>query len=217
MTCCMRILLTHHFPLDETAAGRLVTRLAQQLPAAGHEVRVLVVDDSLARPAPSFVRRLLCNPHEPQAELTFTLPRFANDEASELTFDQLGDDQLECYRESLRQALDDEVATFDPHVIHAQHLWIFGYLALEAGVPYVLTAYGPEIETANRDPRYRRYLTQAGENAGRILKDASLTRPLRFGSGEPEPLIEPQPQQVESQIAIYRDVLHARFGDSLRP
>ena len=59
------------------------------------------------------------------------------------------------YRERTRRRLDELIESFNPHVIHAQHIWVQGQLALETGVPYVLNAWGPELIDYASDERYR--------------------------------------------------------------
>ena len=167
----MRILFLHHFPLEEPPIGPWVERSAQVLLAAGHDVRALVVDQRRSAGDRIRVRRVVCSGVETAADLPFELPRFGGSTpvAGGLTFVGLSTDQIVAYRDALRRHLDAEVDAFDPHVIHAQHIWIGGQLALETGVPYVLNAWGPELDDCAADPRYRRWVDQAAENAGQIL------------------------------------------------
>jgi hypothetical protein len=167
----MRILLLHHFPLEEPPAGPWVERCAQVLSAGGHEVRAIVVDQRRLAGDRMRVRRVVCSSTETAADLPFDLPRFGSSPSVDQahTFAKLSDQQVVAYRDALRSHLDAEVDAFDPHVIHAQHIWIGGQLALETGVPYVLNAWGPELLELATDPRYRRWVEQAAENAGQIL------------------------------------------------
>src|SRR5262249_16411445 len=70
---------------------------------------------------------------------------------------------------ALRRALDEEIVAFDPQIIHCEQLWLFGHLALESGVPYVLVVHDEELVEASRDARYERLAQEAAENAGRIV------------------------------------------------
>ena len=167
----MRILFVHHFPLDELPVGPWVDRWAQVLVAEGHEVRALVVDERRRAGDRIRVRRVVCSGVEAAADLPYALPRFGSlpPAGGQMTFVGLSDDKIVAYRDALRHHLDAEVDGFDPHVIHAQYIWIAGQLALETGVPYVLNAWGPELLDCAADPRYRRWADQAAENAGQIL------------------------------------------------
>jgi hypothetical protein len=221
----MRILLTHHFPFDDSDAGAFARGLARSLLAAGHQVRCVIVDSrDLGTDLP--VRRIICDPHRADAELSFSLPCFSPGGNSQPTFERLTDEQLVAYRDVLRQALDAEIHAFDPHIVHGQHIWIQGHLALEAGVPYVLTAWGPELAASRRDERYGRLAQEAAENASRILAPTDRVKSevsRTFGELDPGAVTvlrhdaQPAAQTAETFVSIYRDVLAARFGADTRP
>lgn len=217
----LRILLTHHFPLDWPVSGPNVQQLASQLRSRGHVVRILVVDRGLPDDDHAAVRHIVCNPAWEAADLKFPLPTFDADAGlpDTISFAALDDSELVSYRDVLREVLDDEVASFNPHIVHAQHVWIYGHLALEAGVPYVLTAWGPELRLQAADARYRRYASEAAENAGRILAaDESVQDLLHQNFGELDHRVvllgEYQSRPMEQ---LYEEVLQARFGDGFRP
>jgi hypothetical protein len=219
----LRILLTHHFPLDWPAQGQNVGLLAGQLRQRGHEVRCLVVDRGRPHADDDFVRRVVCDPDSPTAELKFQLPTFDSDgsrgELGTTSFLALSDSELTAYRDVLREALDDEVADFNPHIIHGQHIWIQGHLALEAGVPYLLTAWGPELDAQARDSRYGRYAQEAAENAGLIIVPDELAhRAVTAAFGELDHRVrlvsDSGPERLEG---LYDDVLRARFGGDFQP
>ena len=94
-------------------------------------------------------------------------------------FASLNDDQVTAYRSEFRKHLDQEVSQFDPHIIHVQHLWVQAELALETGVPYVVSAYAEDFAAYDADPRYRALADQAAENASRIfITDPLLRKPI---------------------------------------
>lgn len=231
----MRVLLMNHASLAQSEGGRLVQKWALALAAAGHDPRILLVDDEPALDDSTegvLVERVICRPGDAAADLPFELPRFvAPDDAHvQHTFSTLSDQQLTQYRDRLRRRLDSLIDRFDPHVLHAQHIWVLGQLSLESGVPYVLNAWPDELLEYDRDPRYRALADQAGENAGRILvPDEALGRQVveRFESATDRVLIMPnelvrdttrpaeQTKASESLLAVYQAVLDERFG-SLR-
>ncbi len=230
----MRILFLHHFPLTADAVGRLVERWALALVAAGHEVRALVVDDGTQGDEPFVVDRITCGqrgarPSEMADELDFELPRFA-DAAPVATggrFVDLSDEQLARYRHRLRRQLDQQIDHFNPHIIHAQHVWVQGQLALESGVPYVLGAWGPELADYHADPRYRPIANQAAENASRILApderlrqrvietfDIVAERAVLMADelAKATEVDQPFSQTSASLVGIFQAVLDERFG-----
>jgi hypothetical protein len=165
----MRVLVTHHLPFNGTASGRFSYELATTLQAAGHEVRCLIVDTVREGTEPFPVGRVCCRAGDPSADLNFDVPSFASETRGRQTYESLTDPQLAAYREAFRRLLDCEVDRFDPHLIHAQHIWVQGQLALETGVIYLLSAWGAELSSYAADPRYRPLADQAAENAGKIL------------------------------------------------
>jgi hypothetical protein len=215
----MRILLTNHFPFEGSAAGALVLRLAQGFIDRGHSVRLLTVDRERSETCSFPVRTVVCNSAGETADLRFDVPRFRSEGDRHLTFHDLSNRQLSDYRQALREALDAEIADFDPHIIHAQHIWLQGHLVLEGGVPYVLTAWGPELEDAAWELRYRRYAQETAENAGQILAaTAELAAAVHalFGDLEGRVLVVP-PDDCDLALTAYQQVLQSRFGDTLRP
>ena len=166
----MRILLAHHFPFDASVDGQCTRQLARALVSAGHQVHAIIVDRQADGTDCIPVRRIVCREQQTASDdLPFDVPCFATQPISPQTFETLSDAHLAEYRAALRQAFDEEVHGFDPHLIHAQHVWVMGQLALETGVPYVLTAWGPELLSYAEDTRYRGLADQAAENAGAVF------------------------------------------------
>jgi hypothetical protein len=215
----MRILLANHTPFH--GSGAKVEALARSLASAGHQVRCLIVDDRARSDDAVPVRRVVSRAGDAAADLPFDFPSFDEHPLSSQTFQQLTDKQLACYRDVLRQAMDAEVAGFDPDVIHAQDIWVMGHLALEAGAPYVLTTSGREFAACRLDPRFRCWVEETAENAGRILAADEATRRevIRlFGDLDGRILTQPNDDRASAAGAaewlggVYRDVRQERFG-----
>ena len=216
----MRILLTHHFPLDGADSGLATYDLAQGLVRSGHLVRLLVLDlggsedvvdvyDTLT------VRRVVCRPGK-AADLPFELPGFSAAPGDQPTFSGLSTGQLAAYREVLRRELDREVDAFNPHLIHAQHVWVQAQLALESGVPYVVRAWGPELEGEQSEVRYHALAEQAADNASRIfVASAALGKRVRRAYERcAERIVVVPPAVDERRLAMppKRGELLARWG-----
>ncbi len=225
----MRILLLHHFPLREPPLGALVSRWSRALVAAGCDVRLLTVDNRREPDEVPRVDRVVCSASEPAAELPFELPRFANDLSggSANTFSHLSDAELAQYRHVLRRRLDDQVVSFNPHLIHAQHAWIMAQLALESGVPYLVNVWGPELDAAQEDNRYSDLAEQAAVNAACILCPDPATLDRVTQRLEPDPqraIVAPAALQADAQdsprevaddlLRLYQAVVEARPGSS---
>jgi len=218
----MRILLMHHSPLDESLAGRLTASWAAALARAGNDLRVLIADEHPSNERGSFrIERVVCSNRDPKAQAPFELPRFTADGRGHQTFATLSDAQLGKYRHEIRIRLDEIVAHFDPQVMHVQHIWIMGQLALETGVPYILSGWNAELDEPAR-PRISELADQGAENASRILvHDSELLHRVaqRFESSADRVLVMPaamtldsDPQAAQALEGIYREVLEERFG-----
>src|SRR5688500_7118525 len=99
----MRILITHHLPLEGSASGRATRDLAAGLTEAGHEVLCLVVEGRVAQLQPQRfgIERIVCGPGDPQADLPFDMPCLRAHPFTRLTFAELSDDRLVEYRNAL--------------------------------------------------------------------------------------------------------------------
>jgi hypothetical protein len=213
----MRILLTHHFPLGYGTVGQYVSDLAQILQFSGHDVRVIVIGGPPQRDGLK-LRAIECLRDDLQRALPFDVPWFGIEPEGTLTFETLSSQQFSIYREVLRHELDEEVEAFDPQVIHAQYVWLWGQLALETGVPYVLSAWGPEFVSRARDDRYRPLADQAAENAGRIfVPDEHVRREVLDTFEDVALRAVLMPTKVDASLVAalinhYQAVLDERFG-----
>lgn len=217
----MRILLTSHLPLGEGPSGGEVLRLARGLVRRGHAVGVLAADDRADRPGePGFaVRRVVCRTDGAGADLAMSLPRFGAGVGTG-GFGRLSDAEIARYREVFRRRLDELVASADPQVVHCQYAWLHAHLALETGVPYVVSAWGPELDAAGEDARYRRFVEEAAAGAGRIFApDAATAHRLPANARRVAGRVVLPPLHVEDDAAlgarlsdVYLSVLEAWFG-----
>jgi len=207
----MRVLLAQHVPFE---ADPRAQHLGQKLLASGHEVHGLSVDPAPSNIEPFSIRHVLCSAVAADADLPFELPQFKPIDANQRSFSSLTDRELTDYRQILRDHLDAEVHTFDPHIIHVQSLWLLGQLALETGVPYVVTVWGPELDSESLDHRYRPFVEQAAENAGRIIvpDKTQHARIVAAIEGAGERVVLAKPDDLQAHLEIYYSVLNQRFG-----
>jgi hypothetical protein len=222
----MRILFLHHLPLDVGPVGQLLRRWAHALLETGNEVRLVTAGQAAAAKADFVVENVVCSATEARADLNFPPPDFSATapQHGAIPFGELSDRQLAEYRDRLRRLIDKHIDQFDPQVLHAQHVWVNGQLAVETGVPYVLSAWSEELADS-RDERYRVLAEQAAENAAQILTpDAALAAEVvrRFGAertwvmpsvlfGATATSAAPSPLS-ETLLEVYRGALARRFG-----
>lgn len=166
----MRILIVNHFPLEGSGSGIYTQNLARELAERGNEVRVIYPEHS-ERSYPGFSSRviLFAGPGTQAPDLPFNFPCFTSHPKSNETFYNLTDEQMKAYIETFVEVTREEVESFRPDVIHAQHLWITPYAALQTGVPYVITAHGTDLKGFVKDERYHPYALEAAAGAARII------------------------------------------------
>lgn len=150
-------------------------------------MRILLVEDDLARATPlasnlffrsQLVRQAAMAGHE----LRRLVPN--NTEAGK---------GVDSDRLFLRRQLDEEVAEFDPQIVHVCSLGIAGHLVLESGVPYLLSTWGEEFVAYRKNARMFDIIQQVLENAGSIVVDGEPTRQVieaMFGPDE-RPIVCP--------------------------
>ncbi|HTU27256.1 MAG TPA: glycosyltransferase [Pirellulales bacterium] len=215
----MRVLFTGHLSLDTWPQGGWLCDLGKALVWAGHEVRGLVTAGKVGGNDPFPVARVVCRAGDPAADLDFDPPCFASEGGSSQTFESLTDDQIRRYREAWRRRLDREVDDFNPHVIHAANLWWEAQLALETGVPYVVSAWSAELTACADHEQTRALVQQAAENASRIfVPHRALGQAVEAAFGiAPDHIVMLQPAIAAASYSVHnpvpeRQALLARFG-----
>ena len=228
----MRILLVDHCLL-QSLEGKALRSLASSMRGAGNEVLSLVADQRRddqsgdhqgADELDLAVQKVVCGAGDPRADLLMDPPALGSTVAGVTNFSDLTETQIAAYREAWREALERSVADFNPDVIHCLHLWLPAHAALETGVPYVAAVVGPELDAALNDRRYRRFVEQVAQNAGRILavddkarqqllarypelEDRTLT--MAPASADDEPAVR---SITARTVRIYAEVLSERRG-----
>ncbi|MCS7304036.1 MAG: glycosyltransferase [Thermoguttaceae bacterium] len=220
----LRVLLTSHDPMGQGLGGQEVVRLARALKRCGYQLRVLLADTTHQKTewenqADFSVRRLICRPQDPTADLPMPLPCF-DPGPEQIDFQQLSPTQWQCYQEQFRQALHLELQTFDPQVIHCQYAWIHAGLAMETGLPYVVSVWGPELEAAEQDSQFQRLVEQSTVGAARLLvPDPAVAYRLPPEARRPPGRVVLPPLHLEQEASfgsrmgeLYLSVLEAWFG-----
>ncbi len=220
----LRVLLTSHEPFGQGPGGQEVLRLARGLSRWDHQVRVLLADASDQQAAwesrfTFSVRRVTCRSEDPKADVPIRLPSFEPGPQG-MSFGRLSEGQWQMYEERFRQAMQEELQTFDPQVIHCQYAWIHARLALETGLPYVVSVWGPELETAKQDGRFQKLVEQSMMGAARLLvPDPGLAYRLPAEARRTPGRVIAAPFHLEEEASLgarmgelYLSALEAWFG-----
>lgn len=155
----MKVLLVNHFPLEGSGSGIYTKNIAQNLLKQGHEVRVIVVDSEFNEDQELFVRTI----HY------YRFPCFTTHPKSTNKFCNLSREEMNDYLNKFLTTVREETESFDPDLIHCQHIWIAPYAALKTNKPYIITTHGTDIKGFKEDKRYRSIAIKAAAGAKKII------------------------------------------------
>ena len=156
----MRILLMNHFPLAGSGSGVYTMNIARALSRRGHDVCIIMPEneplerldvDGIA------LHPVYFNGCTHQAA-PFNFPCFTTHPRSVQTFADLSEGELKTYERMFRDALEDEVSTFKPDIIHCGHIWLQASYAADYSIPLVITAHGTDIIGYRESKRFRRWM-----------------------------------------------------------
>jgi glycosyltransferase involved in cell wall biosynthesis len=166
----VKILLVNHFPLEGSGSGVYTKNLAKALVSFGHEVKIIYPEheDKNYEGLESRVIKFK-GPNTVNPEMDFNFPCFTSHPRSNTTYYELSEAQMKAYVDKYVEVVQEEVDTFKPDIIHAQHLWITPYAAMLTGVPYVITAHGTDLKGFVKDDRYHSFAIEAAANAKMII------------------------------------------------
>lgn len=203
----MRILQILLFPLHGSGSGSYVDRLAEFEQARGHTVKVLCCDHAAPRRNYETAALLFdssgSGSHDRLAggmgatsadrpDLDFNFPAFTTHPLStSTTFGSLSDDQRRRYVESFRRKIHEEVAAFQPDIVHAHHGWVIGAALAELDVPYVISLHGTEHYGFTHYPAYRELALKGLRKADRVLAltEADRTTAIKTYDLDPDRVV----------------------------
>jgi len=220
----MKVLLINHFPLQGSGSGIYTMNIAQELVKEGHKVFVIDIDNQYDTSDYPFQRRtIICDKKKnADPDMEFNFPCFTTHPRSILTYYELSNDELDKYVAKFIEITKEVVADFKPDVIHAQHLWITPYAALQTGIPYVITVHGTDLMGFKKDERYHKYALEGAHNASKII---TISRQVHNDTLElyrlPEEQLILNPNGFDDGIFKVKDVnkeeLFKKFGLDIIP
>ena len=185
----MRVLLMNHFPLQGSGSGVYTVNIARALVRKGHEVCIIMPENEVL--AELDVDGIRLHPvyfDSCSADaLDFDFPCFTTHPRSVMTFYELDDAQVAAYEGAFRAAIEDEIAAFDPDVIHCGHIWLQASYAADYGILLIITAHGTDLIGFQKSERFRVQACKAFDTADAIItisKDSTALVNKLFG--EPE-------------------------------
>lgn len=169
----MRVLLPNHFPLEGSGSGIYTQNVAREITNKGHEALVVTPAHDEQEGFPFEVRTILFAPDGVEdiskRRLPFNFPCFTTHPLSTTTFADLDDSQRHAYVQAFQAAIDSAVLDWNPEVTHAQHLWVTGYAAHKAEIPYVVTAHGTDLMGFRIYEDWKAMALEGGQHAQTVI------------------------------------------------
>ena len=173
----MKVLMINHFPLEGSGSGTYTKNLAMQLAKRGHEVCIILPENTASYPEyegirlhPVFFTNTDADePEKIEGALPFNFPCFTTHPVSTTAFSDLNHIQMGDYLGAFRAALEEELDSFEPDIIHGQHVWALPSLAAGYDVPLVLTAHGTDLMGCDKWPDLRHFAETALKGASRVI------------------------------------------------
>ncbi len=223
----MKVLMINHFPLAGSGSGTYTRNLAVHLKELGHEVCVILPEntDEITEPEGVRLHPVFFTPGNEVSEkagtgrsmddpLPFNFPCFTSHPRSITTFADLDEEKLEMYTKAFREAIEEEIENWKPDIVHGQHVWILPSLAVGYGVPLVLTAHGTDLMGFDKWPDLRPYAQKAMDACKAVIsisKDNCLLIEERFPenkdkivmmrNGYDPTIFYPEPQDLDAVMA----------------
>lgn len=165
----MRILLTCHFPLTGSGSGVYTLNVAHALAKCGHEVRIVMPENRQPEHYENFgVHPVYFDGCTAEA-LPFNFPCFTTHPRSVQTFYDLSDEELSAYEGAFRAALEEEIETFAPDVIHCGHAWLIPHYAIDYKIPVVITVHGTDLIGYERSDRFHDEVAHAMQECASVI------------------------------------------------
>jgi glycosyltransferase involved in cell wall biosynthesis len=128
----------------------------------------------------------------------------------------LSSDETASYMRAFADALTEEITGFQPEIIHAQHIWLLSFLAVQHGIPCLITAHGTDLMGYEKWPAFRPYADAAANRCSGIIaisKDneehvrklfpQAERKTVLLRNGYDDDVFYPEPQDRSKVLAQY--------------
>ena len=156
----MKVLLINHFPLEGSGSGIYTKNIAAKLKERGHNVKVIVVDNKKINEGYQFPVTTIFHPQ---------FPCFTTHPKSNKTFYDFSREEMNEYFKNFKNTIKSDIKSFNPDLIHCQHLWIAPFVVSQTNIPYLITAHGTDIKGFKKDKRYHNAALKGAQNAAKII------------------------------------------------
>ena len=163
----MKLLLVNHFPLEGSGSGIYTKNIAAKMIDKGFEVKVIIVDNKKVNDSYKFPVTTIFYPQ---------FPCFTTHPKSNKTFYDFSREEMNEYFNIFKNTIDNEIETFNPDLIHCQHLWIAPFAVSQTNISYIVTAHGTDIKGFRKDKRYHHAALKGAQNAEKIVAISKKVR-----------------------------------------
>lgn len=168
----MKVLLINHFPLTGSGSGVYTKNIANGLIKKGHQVHIImpeneniIQNDTNIKLHPVYFQ----GKEQIDDALPFNFPCFTTHPRSNQTFYDLTKKEYESYQKAFKLAIEQELKTFKPDVIHSGHLWTLSSLASDYNPPLIVTAHGTDLLGYKKTTRFIKEAKKAYNKAAKII------------------------------------------------
>lgn len=147
-----KILIATAFPTHGAGSGALVTTQAKSYVEDGHQVHIITgnnrTDFDQLEGIKYHIVPFTAESEEPEimeGQVPFNYLMFTTHTESTANFWNVSLKELEQYCQAFENALTQEVQSFNPDIIHAQHNWLLSSSATRMGKPVVTTIHGTDL------------------------------------------------------------------------
>ncbi len=163
----MNILYITPFPLEKSSTGTYIKELARYFSFHGHNVLVINIDNEKKKYERPY--KVITIPFsKPYLDIEF--PCFTTHPNTSNKFYSMTDNQIQKYENYLKKAFEKIIEVFKPDIIHTQYLWINSAIICDiTDKPVIVTSFGNEIQTSEKNIRYQKYVKNTVENSSFII------------------------------------------------
>lgn len=163
----MNILYITPFPLEKSSTGTYIEEMARYFSFHGHNILVINIDNEKKKYERPY--KVITIPFsKPYFDIEF--PCFTTHPNTSNKFYSMTDNQIQKYENYLRKAFEKIIDVFKPDIIHTQYLWINSAIICDiTDKPVIVTSFGNEIQTSEKNIRYQKYVKSTVENSSFII------------------------------------------------
>lgn len=168
----MKILLINHFPFSGSGSGVYVKNIAENLVKNGHEVSIIIPENTTrieeipnVKIHPVYFKR----EEIIKGQLDFNFPCMDPHPRSSFLFEDMTDIQIKQYEQAFRKAIEEEISSFKPDIIHSGHIWIISSIAVQYNIPVIITCHGSDIMGYNESNKFHKHVKDAANGCKKII------------------------------------------------